>query len=233
MFRNLQTVERFREYNWNDSSGDLRREGDPTSDVAEAFRIRWPYRPDPYLLSTLSYTLSSACCSRFLASRDLPAIERDYYLSKLYQFLLGAFLDQSTDPEYFRTVPDTLTSLLDKAFPEGTPYLQNLCLLEWQRMFDDHVQYDMESITERITTYLPQAVERPPFSPREVSKCWIVDGWPDKLRSARTDKQQLLKEAADQCGCAVHTYRKWEAHTNPRRPAERNVPQILQYMGLK
>ena len=44
--------------------------------------------PEPYIQETLRFTLSAGCCASFFRTNpELPTVERDYYLSKLFQYI--------------------------------------------------------------------------------------------------------------------------------------------------
>src|SRR5213594_3858928 len=103
MFTNLCEIGVFADHNFNASSGFLKRERDPSSSVAIAFKIPRPHLPDSSLISTLSFTLSPRCCLSFLAgSPGLPVTDRDYFLSKLYQFLLFPCLEELPVPDHLK-----------------------------------------------------------------------------------------------------------------------------------
>lgn len=156
MFTNLyRTSPEFQAHNYQKSGSEVRPVPDPSPGVAEAFRIRRPYRPEPALIETLAFTMSPQCCKSFLRQSHFPVTARDYYLSKLYQFLLIAYLDESTDPGFHARVPRLLEGLLDAAIPEGFRYMHRLCRLDWQALFDENADLSVGSVVNRITSYLP------------------------------------------------------------------------------
>ena len=198
MFRNLYSLPRFTDHNFNDSTGILHQEQGPGPHVGEAFRIRRPYRPHPYLLSTLSCTLSPLCCASFLrANPALPITERDYYLSKLFQFLRVACMDELADPSDYGPAADDLAKVLDEALPDGSHHFANLWLLHWQKLFDDYVHYDVISLAEKIAAYLPAPRDSRMPAPRAADAVMETPAKViDRLRKKQGWTLQRLAEVA-------------------------------------
>lgn len=174
-FWNLYQFDKFRAFNFNNTAKSLRRQPDPSSAVAQAFRIRPPHRPDPHLISTLSFTLSPESCFRFHAA------PRDYFLSKLFQFLYLACLDESMDAAYHETVEDNLADALSQAFPEGSPHLSNLWLLDWHKIIEAYVNdvYDtVLSLPSIIKNYLPQSQLTTETPAQVIDRLARRYGWP-------------------------------------------------------
>ncbi len=93
LFTNLTYSKEFRESNFC----NFMAEGTPSLPVYEAAhsyisaQLSDPDSPEPSFWNVLPTTLSEACCTSFLRHQRLPALPRDYYLSKLYQFIFEAF----------------------------------------------------------------------------------------------------------------------------------------------
>ena len=90
LFRNLYYFSaEFRNHNWNDFFGDLRQDQEPYIEAELRKSYADPRRggPEPYFYSIFPATMSAAACASFLRHTTLPITERDYYLSKLFQFL--------------------------------------------------------------------------------------------------------------------------------------------------
>jgi len=87
----------------------------------------------------------------------VPATERDYYLSKLFQFVVIAVNDESMDPSDWATYNEDLPRILDEQFPEGSPHLEMLWQLDWQTLFDDYPKHHVLTLLEKITSYIPSA----------------------------------------------------------------------------
>jgi hypothetical protein len=61
-------------------------------------------------------------------------------------------------------------------------------------------------------------------------KDWVGEGWPQRLRAARSKRGQVQKEAAAACSAPLETYKKWEARKNPRRPADHYLTAVIRYI---
>jgi len=166
-FLNLYLLKEFRDFNFTDWFGPPRQVKSPSNAVAEAFRIRPPCIPDPYLFSILALTLSPLYYAKYLESSRMKWSLRDYVLSKLYQFLLVACLEGSTDPSYHKAVPERLTAALNHALPEGSPHLQLLAQLDWRNMIDDYKKgQNVIALARVITKYLPKVETTPVSGPK-------------------------------------------------------------------
>ncbi|MEO5922216.1 MAG: helix-turn-helix domain-containing protein [Bryobacteraceae bacterium] len=161
--RHAEMARDFLEHNFLISSGDLFQAPDPSVDVEEALRGQGQY----YLPSMLSFTLSKACCSAFLRKyRDQPITDRDYYLSKLYQFFVLAVLDEGSEQAYFDQAAARLITTLDSLFPDvPSPDCTNF---DWPRIFADYKQKDLENILDDLRSYLPYA-EKPSYIDAHIS----------------------------------------------------------------
>jgi hypothetical protein len=96
VFRNLFYEDGFLDYNYNDffDDGDGFGRLESVTNAWIESCLRRSYRPgrlegglEPYFDRTLPTTLSPKSCQGFLRQTKLPIDERDYYLSKLFQFI--------------------------------------------------------------------------------------------------------------------------------------------------
>src|SRR5713101_1649334 len=88
MFRNLYFFSpNFRNHNFSDFFDDIREDSEVYLEAA----LKEGYADgglEPYFYSILPLTMSPESCASFIrANPQLPITERDYYLSKLFQFL--------------------------------------------------------------------------------------------------------------------------------------------------
>jgi DNA-binding Xre family transcriptional regulator len=187
------SVPSFQQHNFSLKQGQLRREQDPSWDVEEALRSFGGYIPG--LIETLSYTLSPVCCASFIkANPELPISDRDYFLSKLFQFFYQSLLDEGDDPAHWDGARETLERLLDIAFPEtASNRCAELSTLDWARLFRDYRARDLEGLVTTIDTYLPAPTSPPSLSPvQRLSPAQVID----KLREQRGwTLDQLAAEA--------------------------------------
>lgn len=165
MFINLclnpQFSATFVKHNFRIYLGLLEPVPDPASDLELALLDSGSYPPNTDLIPTLCFTLSPACCRSFLEKhRGMPLTERDYYLSKLYQFFSLALLHEERGrPEI---VADHLEEILDSTFADRANIenadranIENLALLEWVKIFVDYKRKDLENIIGSLPSYLP------------------------------------------------------------------------------
>ena len=88
LFRNIYFFcKPFRNHNWNDFFGDLRQDEELYIEAELRRSYATPSGPEPYFYRILPVTLTPESCDSFLRSTSLPITARDYYLSKLFQFL--------------------------------------------------------------------------------------------------------------------------------------------------
>jgi hypothetical protein len=141
MFTNLKNLHgsHFADHNFSDFSGYIVQV--PKSQLEALIELCCgPYDPkaDPDECAEAGFELSSifdntlnsrACTSFFRAEPHVPAIERDYYLSKLWQFLWLIAVASAASYQNFNQSQDALTDLLDSIpdarFPE-------LAYFDWQ-----------------------------------------------------------------------------------------------------
>jgi DNA-binding phage protein len=165
MFQNLLLFQEFREHNFRSTGRFLHRVPSPTFDVDAAIRGQRRFQRDAEAAATLSYTLRPECCASFLkANPDLPATERDYYLTKIFEALFAATnrgAKEEDAVEHFDRECERLETALDAALPEGSPFLSRLWLIDWKRLFEDSETQGVVASVRRITSYLPPTVAVP------------------------------------------------------------------------
>jgi hypothetical protein len=224
LFRNIHfSSKSFRNHNWNDFFGDLRQDKEPYIEAA----LRRSYAdprgpgPEPYFYKILPVTLTPESCESFLRSTSLPIAARDYYLSKLFQFLhvpLVLKFQLENDPSQ---VSEPLEEFLDGISPECTARLAEF---DWSEFYEDTLRYDLPEVLRRLPLHLPVA-KREPSAGRMTRERWNEEKWPSRLRQARgTDPQKV---AAQRCGVEVETYKKWEQGVRP--PAPRNMDAVRRF----
>jgi len=221
LFRNLYSFcQPFRDHNWNDFFHDLRQDKE---DYIER-QLEDGYHgdgPDPYFYSAFPVTLSPPACESFLRFTNLPVTARDYYLSKLYQFLYVP-LQIKFQLDHRDSVSETLKEFLD-----GIPgeYIERLAEFDWDGFYQDTFDHDLEEVLRRLPEYLPAT------NPKPVSKVmtwerWVHEHWPGLLKRVRGSEPQKL--AAERCGVSAETYRKWEAGVRP--PAAAHMDAVRKFV---
>jgi hypothetical protein len=123
LFTNLTYSQAFLDFNFCDFFAED-APGGQIGEVGEAYlssQLKGPDSPEPYFWRILPTTLSPACCDTFLRHNRLPAMPRDYYLSKLHQFIYEAFrcVYSLVEPEseIRRSVHNLLDRIPDLALP--------------------------------------------------------------------------------------------------------------------
>ena len=223
MFHNIYfSCKSFRNHNWSDFFGDLRQEEEPYIEA----HLRRSYAdpgPEPYFYSILPVTLTPGSCESFLRSTSLPIVARDYYLSKLFQFLhvpLVLKFGLENDP---RQVSEPLEEFLDSIPAE---YTARLAEFDWPQFYDDTLCYDLPEVLRRLPLHLPVA-KRETSAEKMTKKRWVAEKWPSRLKQARGGDPQ--KVAAQRCGVSIETYKKWEQGVRP--PAPRCMDAARQFTG--
>lgn len=211
MFHNLYPFcKPFRDHNWNDFFDDLQQDKE---DYIEQ-QLRDGYGgdgPEPCFYYIFPLTLSPPACDSFLRSTNLPIVARDYYLSKLYQFLYVPLRIQF-HLDHRDSVPDKLKEFLD-GIPAG--YLERLAEFDWGGFYQDSFDYDLEEVLRRLPSHLP--LRKAKSVSKGMTKAqWVRENWPRALKRARGSEPQ--KVAAERCGVSEETYRKWEAGMRPPSP---------------
>lgn len=164
MFQNLYFLSdpAFRNFNFSDFWSESPARA-PFESVPEEYieaRIRESYAPDskppePYFYSILPFTLSERCCKAFLRSNPgLPITERDYYLSKLFQFLYRPLIE-SAPIDWSGT--DEIAALLC-AFLDQLPdrVVSELSKFDWQGFYQDTWLYEPLEVINRLPQHLPR-----------------------------------------------------------------------------
>ena len=224
MFHNIYfSCKSFRNHNWSDFLG-LRQDEEPYIEAA----LRRSYAdsrepgPEPYFYSILPVTLTAESCESFLRSTSLPIAARDYYLSKLFQFLhvpLVLRFGLENDPTQ---VSEPLEEFLDGIPAECT---ERLAEFAWSEFYDDTLRYDLPEVLRRLPLHLPVAKREPSAEEKMTKQRWVGEQWPRRLKQARgTDPQKV---AAQRFGVSVETYKKWEQGVRP--PAPRNMDAVRQF----
>jgi hypothetical protein len=224
LFRNIYfSCKSFRDHNWNDFSGDLRQDEELYIEAALRRSYANPREPgpEPYFYKILLVTLTPESCESFLRSSSLPIAARDYYLSKLFQFLhvpLVLKFRLENDPTQ---VSKPLEEFLDGIPAECT---ERLAEFDWSEFYEDTLRYDLREVFRRLPLHLPVA-KREASAEKMTKERWVEEQWPSRLKQARgTDPQKV---AAQRCGVEVETYKKWEQGVRP--PAPRNMDAVRRF----
>ena len=247
MFRNLYfQVSSFIDFNFSDFLDQL---DEVREEYLEA-RIREGLRGEdiePYFDPIIPLTLRPESCRSFIrANPGLPITERDYYLSKLFQYVSLLIKNKfRLGFEQLEGLRERLEEVLDQIPDELLPELHRF---DWWGFYELVEQCDPEpgvegqtikAILGSLSTYLPKVgAQSPPdrsasgapgsIPVGQVRKVWHEGRWPEKLREARARRDQVQKQAADRCGVDLETYKKWEQGRGA--PAERCIPRIIQYI---
>jgi hypothetical protein len=169
-----------------------------------------------------NWTLTAESCQSFLRSTSLPIAARDYYLSKLFQFLhvpLVLKFGLENDPTQ---VSKPLEEFLDGIPAECT---ERLAEFDWSEFYEDTLRYDLPEVLRRLPLHLPIAKREPSAEEQMTKPRWVGEQWPSRLKQARgTDPQKV---AAQRFGVSVETYKKWEQGARP--PAPRHMDAVRQF----
>jgi DNA-binding transcriptional regulator YiaG len=168
-----------------------------------------------------NWTLTAESCQSFLRSTSLPIAARDYYLSKLFQFLhvpLVLKFGLENDPTQ---VSKPLEEFLDGIPAECT---ERLAEFDWSEFYEDTLRYDLPEVLRRLPLHLPIA-KREPSAEKMTKPRWVEEQWPSRLKQARGADPQ--KVAAQRFGVSVETYKKWEQGARP--PAPRHMDAVRQF----
>jgi len=179
--------------------------------------------PEPYFYNMFPVTLSPPACKSVLRTTNLPVPERDYYLSKLFQFLYVP-LEIKFQLEYPTEVTEAVEKFLDEIPAE---YLERLAEFDFAGFLNDTFNYGLEEMLTRLPIYLLPVGKQKSSSYPTRKERWVRERWPDLLKRARgTDPQKV---AAAQCGVSTETYKKWEQGVRP--PAQRNMAAVRQFVA--
>ena len=224
MFHNIYfSCKSFRNHNWNDFFGDLRQDDEPYIEAALRRSYANPHEPgpEPYFYSILPVTLTPESCESFLRSSSLPIAARDYYLSKLFQFLhvpLVLKFGLENDPTQ---VSEPLEEFLDGIPAECTAKLAEF---DWSAFYEDTLRDDLPEVLRRLPLHLPVIKQEPPAE-KMTKERWFDEQWPRRLKQIRGADPQTV--AAQRCGVSVETYKKWEQGVRP--PAPRCMDAVRQF----
>ncbi len=222
MFRNIYFFcKPFRNHNWNDFFGDLRQDEEAyiEAELRRSYTTQWA--PEPYFYRILPVTLTPESCESFLKSTSLPIAARDYYLSKLFQFLHLPLVLRFPLENDRTEVSEPLEEFLDGLPPECT---ERLAEFDWPQFYDDTLRYDLHEVLRRLPLHLPVPKGEPP-SEKMTKKRWVDEKWPSRLKQVRGTNPQ--KVAAQRCGVSIETYKKWEQGVRP--PAPRCMEAVRQF----
>ena len=166
MFQNLNFISGrvFRDFNfatfWSDSPT-----GAPFESVSEEYIVNVIHQsyaserdpPEPYFYSILPFTLSAPCCGAFVRSNPgLPITERDYYLSKLFQFLYIPLIESAPGTYWAHDeIASQLSEFLDQ-LPE--PMVLELSRFDWSGFYADTWFYEPAEVVQRLPQHLPQDI---------------------------------------------------------------------------
>jgi hypothetical protein len=222
LFHNIYfSCRSLRDHNWNDFFDDLRQDQELYIEAELRRGYASSSGPEPYFYRTLPMTLTPKSCDSFLRITSLPIAARDYYLSKLFQFLylpLTMRFRLEHDPS---KVSEHLEEFLDSIPAE---YVDRLGEFDWPKFYDDTLRYDLAGVLERLPLYLP-IPKRETSAEKMTKKRWVDEKWPSRLKQVRgTDPQKV---AAQRCGVSVETYKKWEQGVRP--PAPRCLDAVRQF----
>lgn len=156
-FRNLYfLVDDFADFNFNDFLDRFEEvpedylQGRIESNQQEGEHI------EPYFDPIIPLTLSPNSCSAFFRSHPrVPASERDYYLSKLFQFLflpIKLRFNPSFDDE--RALRHRLEAFLNDL---GDETLQDLSGFDWWSFYEGACDLDLDTVFAELPTHLPGA----------------------------------------------------------------------------
>ena len=224
LFRNIYfSCESFRNHNWNDFYGDLCQEKESYIE-GELQRSHddgtWP---EPYFDPIFPITLARESCESFLRSTSLPVTARDYYLSKLFQFLYLALVANFGLEHNETEVRERLERFLDGIPVECT---KRLAEFDWTEFYSDTLNYELDDVLRRLPLHLP-VPKREISSERMTKARWVDENWPSRLKQARGADPQ--KVAAKRFGVSTETYKKWEQGVRP--PAQKYLGKVSEFTG--
>ena len=224
MFHNIYYFcKSFRNHNWNDFFGDLRQDQEPyiEAELRRSYAPPSQPGPEPYFYRILPVTLTPGSCDSFLRSTSLPITARDYYLSKLFQFLYLPLVQKFLLEDHPTEVSERLAEFLDSIPPGCT---ERLAEFDWSQFYGDTLRYDLHDVLRRLPLHLP-GPKREQSSEKMTKERWVDEEWPSRLKRVRGSDPQ--KVAAQRCGVSFETYRKWEQGVRP--PAPRYMDAVRQF----
>jgi hypothetical protein len=155
VFRNLFFFSKtFRNHNFNDFFGDLRRDSEGYFETA----LRSGYTGEqsgvePYFYQMFPTTMAPETCSSFIrANPDLPITERDYCLSKLFQFIYVPLVERFGLEYGESDVREQIETFLDSIGAELLPHLSKF---DWLGFYDNTHQFEIGAILDRLPEHLP------------------------------------------------------------------------------
>ena len=157
MFHNLYFLEpEFADFNFCDFLGRFEKVGElyVKARLEEQFRRE---QIEPYFWPIIPLTLQSGSCGSFLrAHSGLPITDRDYYLSKLFQFLyLAITIGFALDFNGAEVLRGYLEDRLDKIPDDLLPQLH---LFDWQAFLDDVTELDQDRSLGALPKHFPERI---------------------------------------------------------------------------
>ena len=160
-FRNLSFDEWFRDHNFSDFTGaELHPDGGINqcayrwleSAIRESYQPGPFGHPDPEFSYIITLTLSPECCASFTRTTKLPINERDYYLSKIFQFIFLTLYIRFPDEPEWREVEERLVEFLQE-----DPGTDVQARFDWWSLYADtrKPEADVNKIVARLQKYLP------------------------------------------------------------------------------
>jgi hypothetical protein len=213
LFHNIYfSCKPFRDHNWNGFFGGLQQDQEPYIEAELRRSYADPMGPEPYFYRILPVTLTRESYQSFLRSTSLPIGERDYLLSKLFQFLYLPLVQKFQLEDRLNDISERLREFLDAIPPECVGRLANF---DWRQFYEDTRCFELDEVLRRLPLHLPLP-KREPSSEKMTKKRWVDEEWPARLKQARgTDPQKI---AAERCGVSTETYKKWEQGVRPPAP---------------
>lgn len=211
--------EKFLAHNYRRTDGGLQVESLDPHEVLRAFQD--PRSVDPQLIATLQCTLSPEVCHIYLQQAQLEGVaERDYYLSRLHQFLVGVHASGAQDPFLYFELSNELWLRIVAAF-ENVPdsELERLTGVDWPQVFLAYHGYPIHKLPERLLLYTPKGAYRP-----------IQRGRLDRRQFVNKRIKQLgttQEKVALDIGVPVRTFKDFLNGSNINFPALKKIAEIL------
>jgi hypothetical protein len=169
LFRNIYfSSESFRDHNWSDFFPDLRQDQELYIEAALRRGYADTAGPEPYFYSILPLTLTPESCASFLKSSTLPIAARDYYLSKLFQFLYLPLGLKFRLEGHSTAVVKRLEEFLDGITPDR---LDRIAEFDWSQFYGDTLRYRLEDVLRRLPLHLPISKRLPCSEKMTTDRC--------------------------------------------------------------
>ena len=172
-FHNLYFSAEFREHNFCDFFADGNPFGRidpvPHSYIEGHLRLSFLPRPEgglePYFWQILPFTLSEKACRSYLRTQSLPADERDYYLSKLFQFIYTVlstryFAPDEDDWRSLGSLGQEVVELLGEIPVELLPPDDRIDWVDfWWDCYDDARELPLPEVLSRLSERLRLTIQ--------------------------------------------------------------------------